>query len=573
MFITKLSPDGTTLVYSTYLSGAGGSQAAGIAVDTNGSAYVVGLQGGGGFPYTPGSYQGPGLGEDFVTKLSPEGSQLVYSASLGTISNNGITVDSMGNAYVASAANSPTGSPSSVAQVAKVSPNGSGLVYQAELPPPDVSSGNPGNPLPASGNGIAIDALGEAFIAGGYKFERAPGDTRGPCPGGIVWKLSSDGSTVIYANTLGDSCQIDPSNRFGPATNIAIDTSGDAYAVSNGVILKFDPNGSKISGGGANGMVSAIAVDRSGIVCFTGATNSTQFSNETTPDAFQSQLPGQQSAFVDRVDASGTDTLYATYFGGSSIDGGNAIALDSQGNGYITGYTTSTDFPHTGGAFQGSLNGNQNAFVAKWVFPIVPTPTTTPTDTPTPVPTVTPTARKTSAPLPTPTSNGSPSATVTRTPAPTTQATTQATPTITMTPTMTAASTPTAVVTPTTTVTATPTPVPVGPLAIAPAKIDFGQVRVGTTSVEHLVRLVNPARNKSPLMITSLGLASAPASGFEIDGNKSSCHVGDSIARGKSCTVYIAFAPPAQGAYSDNLVVTGNFTNSGHHLPLFGTGF
>ena len=109
-----------------------------------------------------------------------------------------------------------------------------------------------------------------------------------------------------------------------------------------------------------------------------------QFTNFTTADAFQNQLPGQQSAFITRIDASGTTPLYSTYFGGSYVDGGNAIALDSQGNGYITGYTTSSDFPHTGGAFQGSLNGNQNVFVAKWVFPIVPTPTTTPTGAATP---------------------------------------------------------------------------------------------------------------------------------------------------------------------------------------------
>lgn len=77
----------------------------------------------------------------------------------------------------------------------------------------------------------------------------------------------------------------------------------------------------------------------------------------------------------------------------------------------------------------------------------------------------------------------------------------------------------------------------------------FGRVKVGRTSAERLVRLANPARNKSPVMITSLGLESQmmsePATGFSIDATRSSCHAGDSIARGKSCTVYIAFAPPA----------------------------
>ena len=275
--------------------------------------------------------------------------------------------------------------------------------------------------------------------------------------------------------------------------------------------------------------------------------------------------------------------LYSSYFGGSDTEEGLAIALDPQNDAYFTGSTQSSDFPHTAGAFQGSLKGSENAFVAEFQFPVVATPlptpapptptsTITPTATPTPAPpTITPTVANTSAPIPTHTPNGSTTPTMTRTPTPTTQATTPPTPTMTMTPTMTAAATPTA------TVTATPTPVPVGPLIIAPAQINFGRVKVGATSAERLVRLVNPARNKSPVMITSLGLQSqvtaGPATGFAIDGARSSCQVGDAIARGKSCRVYMSFTPPAQGGSSDNLVVTGNFTNSGYHVALFGLGY
>jgi hypothetical protein len=135
----------------------------------------------------------------------------------------------------------------------------------------------------------------------------------------------------------------------------------------------------------------------------------------------------------------------------------------------------------------------------------------------------------------------------------------------------------TAAATPTATVATTPTPVPIGPLVITPPHKNFGGVKVGTTGVEHLILFVNPERNTGPLMITSLGLESQmtgeAATGFEIEGLKSSCHVGDSIARGKSCTVYIVFAPPARGPWSDNLVITGDFTNSGYHIALFGLGY
>ena len=78
-------------------------------------------------------------------------------------------------------------------------------------------------------------------------------------------------------------------------------------------------------------------------------------------------------------------------------------------------------------------------------------------------------------------------------------------------------------------------------------------------------------------MITNLGLesqmVSEPATGFAIDTARSSCHAGDSIARGKSCTVYISFTPSAQGASADNLVVTGNFLNSGEWVALIGIGY
>ena len=102
-------------------------------------------------------------------------------------------------------------------------------------------------------------------------------------------------------------------------------------------------------------------------------------------------------------------------------------------------------------------------------------------------------------------------------------------------------------------------------------------MKLTRTSAERLVRLANPARNKSPVMITNLGLesqmVSEPATGFAIDTARSSCHAGDSIARGKSCTVYISFTPSAQGASADNLVVTGNFLNSGERVALIGIGY
>ena len=547
VFISKLSADGTALIYSTYLSGAGGAQAGAVAVDAAGSAYVVGLQGGGGFPYTPNSYQGPGLGEDFVTKLSPDGSQLVYSASLGSNGNNGIAVDSTGNAYVASMSGS--GAP----QAFKLNADGSGLVYQATLPTPrDLR----GSPFQGSANAIVVDSVGEAFIAGDYDNVGPGGPGGPPCPASMVWKLSADASAVIYSHAEAAACE---GSQFptGPATSIGVDNSGNAYAVTGGFITKLDPTGAPIAYQNSSQSdlrgINAIAVDPSGITCVTGATSATSFSGTTTPDAFQSQLPGQQSAFISRLDAGGSVFLYSTYFGGINTDSGNAIAIDAQGNGYITGYTTSSDFPHTGGALQGSLNGNQNAFVAKFEFPVLATPTPTPAVPPTSVPQkATPTPAKTSAPLPTRTPDGTASATVTQTPStsPTRTDTPTPAPTVTMMPTLT--STPTPTLMPTATPQSSPVtpPTPVGPrsLSVSPRAASFGAVRVGRSRVG-TIRVRNV--DKSPVTIEQMQYSGS--TDFTWNTN-----CGQMIAPGARCEIHATFSPTTTQFVSGSISVSSN---------------
>jgi hypothetical protein len=147
-FVTKVNPAGTALVYSTYLGGSGADAGNGIAVDTGGNVYVVGVAGSGTFPSTPGAFQITSSGGDdaFVTKLNALGSALVYSTYLGgsgTDSGQLIAVDTTGNAYIAGRTNSPnfpTATPFQAANagsfdafVTKLNLLGNALVYSSYL--------------------------------------------------------------------------------------------------------------------------------------------------------------------------------------------------------------------------------------------------------------------------------------------------------------------------------------------------------------------------------------------------------------------------------------------------------
>src|SRR5207247_1970406 len=177
VFVTKLNPTGSGLVYSTYLGGAIADRAQAIAVDIAGNAYVTGLTFSKDFPTTPGAFQStpiPLAGNNaFVTKLNPTGSALVYSTYLGGNNDDqglGIAVDAAGNAYVAGQTRSSTfpttpgafqrfeggGLYEPDAFVTKLNPLGSALVYSTYL----------GGISSDQATGIALDAAGNAYVTG-----------------------------------------------------------------------------------------------------------------------------------------------------------------------------------------------------------------------------------------------------------------------------------------------------------------------------------------------------------------------------------------------------------------------
>ena len=214
----------------------------------------------------------------FVTKLDPTGSTLVYSTYLGgggTDFGNGIAVDADGNTYVAGGAGSGGGSG-----------------------------------FPTTGGAFQTNCFGDAFVA----------------------KLNATG-TLIYSTCLGGS----GAEGAKGATGIAVDADGNAYV--------------------------------------TGETFSKDF--PTTAGAFQAECrlflpapvfpkPCSGDVFVAKLNATGSALEYSTYLGGGGEDLGGAIALDASGSAYVTGYTKSSDFPGTAASpIQAALGGVRDAFVTK----------------------------------------------------------------------------------------------------------------------------------------------------------------------------------------------------------------
>ena len=214
-FVTKINAAGSALLYSTYLGGSGDDQSNGIAVDGAGNAYVTGEAASTDFPTAAPlqASQSGGGSNAFVTKINPEGSALVFSTYLGGGGDigDGIAVDGDGNAYVTGfthSTNFPTVNPiqssnggASDAFVSKINAAGSALVYSTYL----------GGPGFDSGNSIAVDGLGNAYVtgeAGSANFPTASplqANYGGGAQDAFVAKINVAGSALVYSTYLGGS--------------------------------------------------------------------------------------------------------------------------------------------------------------------------------------------------------------------------------------------------------------------------------------------------------------------------------------------------------------------------------
>jgi hypothetical protein len=399
------------LVYSTYLGGSGPLETGnGIAVDGAGEAYVTGFTESLDFP-PPGSHQGGGGADAFVTKLNAAGSGLVFTTYVGgegTDIANRIALDSAGNAYVAGetysrnftttpgAAQEGCGDPECTlgdAFVTKLSPTGT-VIYSTLL----------GGNAKDAAYGIAVDRTGSAHVVGethstkGMTTPKAKyqscADLAGfepPCALGdaFLTKLNAAGSERVFSTYLG--------GEFGDlARAVAVDAAGNAYVTgitespefphtegvvqpkkggenlveTDAFVSKFNSTGevllySTFLGGSKIDIGDGIAVNERGEAYVTGFTTSPDF---PTARALQPHCGGSAcshfDAFVSRLTAAGDAFVYSTYLGGSGQDFAHAIAVDSAGAAYVTGSTTSKDFPVSDAA-QPVTGGREDAFLTK----------------------------------------------------------------------------------------------------------------------------------------------------------------------------------------------------------------
>lgn len=407
--------DPVILVYCGYIGGDGWDDAYGVAVDVAGYLYVTGRTDSAAttFPEAVGpdlTYNG---GADaFVAKVKADGTGLVYAGYIGGSEGDvgvGIAVDAAGYAYIVGETSSTeaNGFPVTVgpdlthnslpyqgafdAFVAKVKPDGSGLVYCGYI----------GGAMSETGIAIAVDGAGRAYVAG-YTVSRETSFpvTVGPdldyngSTDGFVARVKADGTGLEYCGYVGGT-------EYDEIFGIAVDTAGSAYVTgrtassqtkgfplvvgpdltfnygANDIFVtkvKADGTGFVYSGyiggsGSYDEYGKGIAVDTAGnayVAGYTGSKENYSFPVKVGPDlTFNGSA--ETDAFVAKVKADGTGLIYCGYIGGSGPDQATGIGIDAAGNAYVTGWTASDEtkgFPLIGGPDL-TFNGFRDAFVAK----------------------------------------------------------------------------------------------------------------------------------------------------------------------------------------------------------------
>jgi len=424
-FVTKLSSSGGSIDYTTLIGGSGADAGAAIAVDSSGNAYVTGLTESNDLPVTQGVYQ-PFFGggacnsngtirtcnDAFVAKLTPSGA-ITYLTYLGSNNDDnpiGIAIDGSGDTYVAGQtfSNPFPGTSQSPIQavfnlgesntasdgfVTEFNPDATALVYSTYL-------GGGANDLVY---GIAVDSSGNAYVTGDTVSTDFPitdgafqtkcgtdGNCNSNADDAFVSKINAGGTAIVYSTYLGGS-------GVDAGLAIAIDASRSAYITGftastdfplhapfqrqllssngNAFVTKLNPSGSGLDyssflGGSTFDAAVSIALDHSTNAYLTGTTQSVDF---PTVDALQPALNGDSDAFITEVNSTGATKVYSTFLGGSGDEnydatsgnpfGGAIAVVPTSGAAYVTGATTSTDFPTT--ALQAkSGGGTADAFAA-----------------------------------------------------------------------------------------------------------------------------------------------------------------------------------------------------------------
>ena len=398
VFVAKLNPIGTGLIFSTFLGSTDDDRGRGVAVGPDGSVYVVGETESVEFPTTNGAWQqefGRGGRDAFVAKISADGSRLAYSTFLGSDDQdwaNDVVVDAQGQAYLTGGTRSsqfPT-TPSAAqtsfggdadAFVVKMNASGSGPVFSTFL----------GGGSDDDGLALAIDSFSTIYVTGYTLSNSFPVTAdafqpeRDSAEDAFVVKIVGQGTALAYSSFFGGN-----GADFG--NGIAVDTLGNAYVAgftrSNDLFRtppvfqnEYNEGGDAFVikviesprlqvqrrtylGAGGEDTANGLVVWEDGSVTVAGHTKSADF--PVTAGAIQAEIGGGDGdAFVATIDPLFRALTYSTFLGGDGRDEARDITRDAAGSLYVTGVTRSSNFPVTGGAFQQAKSDGADAFVLK----------------------------------------------------------------------------------------------------------------------------------------------------------------------------------------------------------------
>jgi Beta-propeller repeat/Abnormal spindle-like microcephaly-assoc'd, ASPM-SPD-2-Hydin len=418
VFVAKLDPTGSNLVYADYIGGNSQDYGMALVLDSADEVYVTGSTTSSDFPAVN-AYQSqlPGPYSGFLTKVSADGSSVLYSTYLGgntfdqptsmAIDNSneihvaGYTMSTnfpVANAYQSTAL-ANQGGYGEYGFLTKFSSDGSSLVYSTYFAGNTTvvqNCGSPCYPSPYNAiNAVAVDTNGNAYVTGSTNTSNFPvtsgayitsNPTQYDAPLGFVSKFGGAGnleySTYFYgssgnsvsmagiaADSTGSAYVTGTAQSDGtfPVTSTSIcDPSTSGFACSYAFVTKFDPTGSSLIystflGPDNYASPQAIAIDASGDAYVLASVYGGSFQATNAIESYSNQ----SDLLVVEIDPAASTQLFSTYLGGSGEDYPAGLAVDSDGNIYVAGSTTSSDFPTTQGSLQNQLGGGTDAFVMK----------------------------------------------------------------------------------------------------------------------------------------------------------------------------------------------------------------
>jgi hypothetical protein len=397
-FVFKLNQDGSSMLYSTYIGGNADDYAIGLDIDDNGNAYITGRTYSLNFPSTQNANDTTynGAYDCFVVKINSIGSRLVYSTYIGGSSDDkgeGIVLDTKGNAYVVGYTKStdfpitPGAHDNSFNGAGdifsfKLNSSGSILVYSTYI------GGTDGDVA----HDIGIDPFGNAYIIGwtySTDFPKSSG-VYDPTHNGetdcIIFKLNQSGNKLDYSTFVGGT-------SFDYGYGIDVDTIGNAYVTGYTLSSNFPTTNNSLNqsfnGGSTDIFCAKINKTGSNLLFSTylgGAGNDygRDISIDSNGNSFVTGYSSSSDFYITRdafdnttnktegiifkLSQNGSNLVYSSFLGGDDNEESRGICLDSTGNVFLTGITYSNNFPITNGVFDNVSNGNVDAFVLKISF-------------------------------------------------------------------------------------------------------------------------------------------------------------------------------------------------------------